>query len=350
MSPLSRGSRISHLRRRGGALLVDNFFRGISRAGKLHPNANPSRHDVELLQDIPYLDTGLAEHHLDVYLPGPVARGEVESAPTVLYVHGGGFRILSKDTHWIMGLAFARRGYVVFNVSYRLAPQHPFPAAIRDVCAALDWVRHNAGGYGADLERLVFAGESAGGNLVSSLAIATSYARPEPWARQLFDAGLRPRAVVAACGLLQVSDTERFKRRWPHMSGFVGDRLAEVTDSYLGDPHAHEPELRDFADPLLLFERGDAPDRPLPAFFAPCGTKDPLLDDSRRLHAALTRLNVPCELKLYPGEVHAFHALVFRPNARRCWADTYAFLDKHVPHDESRSATRPVSTDRDARS
>ena len=50
----------------------------------------------------------------------------------MLYVHGGGFRILSKDTHWIMGLAFARRGFLVFNIGYRLAPKHPFPAAIAD--------------------------------------------------------------------------------------------------------------------------------------------------------------------------------------------------------------------------
>ena len=332
MKFLRRGKKMgTRLRRRTGSILVDNFFRGISRAGKLHPHARPERHDVVVQRDIAYMDSGLPEHHLDVYLPGPVARGEVTSAPSVLYVHGGGFRILSKDTHWIMGLAFARRGYVVFNVSYRLAPQHPFPAAMTDVCAALDWVGRNAHRYGADLERLVFAGESAGGNLVTSLAVATSYKRPEPWARSLFEAGHRARAVVAACALLQVSDAQRFKRRWPHMSGFVGDRLAEVTDAYLGENQVHDQGRHDLADPLLFLERGESPDRPLPAFFAPCGTKDPLLDDSRRLEAALTRMGVPCEAKLYPGEVHAFHALVFRPNARRCWADTYAFLDRHVP-------------------
>ncbi len=332
MTLLRRGGKVTaRLRRRTGALLVDNFFRGISRAGKLHPHANPQRHDVVVKRDIAYLDTGLPEHHLDVYLPGPLARGEVESAPVVLYVHGGGFRILSKDTHWVMGLAFARRGYVVFNVGYRLAPRYPFPAAVTDVCAALDYVGKNARRFGADMDRLVFAGESAGGNLVTSLAVATSYRRKEAWARSIYDAGHRARAVVAACALLQVSDIQRFKRRWPHMSGFIGDRLGEVSDSYLGDPMQHDETLRDLADPLLVFERGDKPDRPLPAFFAPCGTKDPLIDDSRRLQAALTQLGVPCEAKFYPGEVHAFHALVFRPNARRCWADTYAFLDKHVP-------------------
>jgi alpha/beta hydrolase fold len=54
--------------------------------------------------------------------------------PIVFYVHGGAFRILSKDTHWVMALSFARRGFVVFNVSYRLAPKHRFPAPLEDVC------------------------------------------------------------------------------------------------------------------------------------------------------------------------------------------------------------------------
>jgi acetyl esterase len=316
------------LRRSTGALVVDNFFRGIARAGLLHPNARPERHNVEVIRNLPYRATGLPEHQLDIYRPRDSrATGPV---PIVLYVHGGGFRILSKDTHWIMGLAFARRGYLVLNISYRLAPRHRFPAALEDVSAALEWVARHAPSYGGDLERVAFAGESAGANLVTSLALMTSYQRPEPFARAAFDTGVRARAVVAACGLLQVTDTHRFRRRWPHMHGFVHDRLLEVTDAYLGNLARHAPGALDLADPLLVFERGDSPARPLPPFFAPCGTKDPLLDDARRLKIALDRLEVPCELRFYPGELHAFHALVFLPNARRCWAHTYRFLDQHL--------------------
>ena len=116
---------------------MDGFFRGISRAGLLHPSARPERHGVEVLRDIAYLDTGRPEHRLDVYRPRRAST--TENVPVVLYVHGGGFRILSKDTHWVMGLAFARRGYLVFNIGYRLAPAHPYPAALSDSlrCAAL---------------------------------------------------------------------------------------------------------------------------------------------------------------------------------------------------------------------
>ena len=113
----------NRLRRRAGAALIDGFFRGISRAGRLHPAADPARHSVEVIADLAYLDSVNPAHRLDVYRP--LERPE-QGLPIVLYVHGGGFRILSKDTHWIMGLAFARRGFLVFNIGYRLAPKHPF--------------------------------------------------------------------------------------------------------------------------------------------------------------------------------------------------------------------------------
>src|SRR5215470_12772647 len=134
------------LRMKAGALVVDNAFRGLSRLGRLDPRADPRRHGVEVIRDIAYLPTGRREHTLDVYRPsersGPL--------PVVLYVHGGGFRILSKETHWLMALAYARRGYVVFNINYRLAPLAPYPAAIADACAAYVWVTRHAGRFGGD--------------------------------------------------------------------------------------------------------------------------------------------------------------------------------------------------------
>jgi len=311
-------------------VVTDGFFKGLSRVGRLHPAARPERHDVEVLRDVPYLDSGRSEHHLDVYRPRSVGRGDSERVPIVVYVHGGSFRILSKDSHWMMGLAYARRGYIVFNISYRLAPRHRFPAAIQDVCAAYQWVIENAERFGGDLERIVLAGESAGGNLVTSLAIASSYRRPEPWARPVFDAGVPPRVVVAACGLLEVTGGERFRRRWPHMSGFIQDRIIEVSDAYIGNPEQHDPEMLDLANPLLMLERGEQPERSLPAFFIPCGTKDPLIDDAQRLEAALARLGVEHEARYYAGEPHAFHALVVTRNALRCWKHTYQFLDRHI--------------------
>jgi acetyl esterase len=315
---------------RAGRAVLDSAWAAVAGAGKL-PNARPERHGVERIPDISY-DSAQPHHHLDVYRPlrrsGPL--------PVVLYVHGGGFRILSKDTHWLMALAFSRRGYLVFNINYRLAPKHPFPAAIADACTALAWVKENAARFGGDAERLVLAGESAGANLVTALAVATSWPRPEPWARRLWDLGVRPRAVLPACGILQVSDTDRFHRR-KNLSRFLNDRLHEVEDAYLCSNA--EGVLRDLADPLVWLENADYPaPRPLPAFFAGVGTADVLLDDTRRLKAALDRLGAPCDVRYYPREIHAFHAFVWRANARAFWRETFAFLDRHVPREERVSA------------
>src|SRR6185436_2105616 len=135
------------------------------------------------------------------------------------------------------------------------------------------WVAEHAAEYGGDLDRVVIAGESAGANLATGLAVSTSYRRPEPWARKVWDTGVRPRAIVAACGILQVSDAARFQRRRPHLSRFIADRLEEVSDSYLGRGVVHAEGSLDLADPVVVFERGATPDRPLPAFFVPVGTK-----------------------------------------------------------------------------
>lgn len=308
-----------------GALVVDNLWRSLSTAGRFAPNARPERHGVERISDVPYVADGKREHLLDVYRP----RSPGEGRPVVLYVHGGGFRILSKDSHWVMGLAFARAGYVVFNISYRLAPRDPFPAGLQDVATAYAWVLDHAHEYGGDASRLVLAGESAGANLVTAATIATVQRRAEPWARALFDREHVPRAIMPACGVLQVTDPERYQRAPRPVSWFVLDRLHECADAYLGGARVDDV-ARELADPLCLLETDTAFERSLPPFFAPVGTRDPVIRDHRRLAVALARRGVVHEVPEYAGEPHAFHALMFRSNARRCWRDTFRFLDGRV--------------------
>ncbi|MBI3178683.1 MAG: alpha/beta hydrolase [Deltaproteobacteria bacterium] len=317
----TNGSFWQRARRTVGQVLVDGAFTYAARLGRLHPRADPSAHGLERLTDIPYQNSGQREHLLDVYRPA--ARNG--SLPVVIYLHGGGFRILSKESHWLMGLAFARRGYLVFNINYRLAPHHRYPAAVEDACAAFSWVVENAHRYGGNPDQLVLAGESAGANLAAALAILTCYERPEPFARAVFDLARVPRAVSLLCGLLQVSDPKRFSRDMG-CSWFMDDRMSEIAEAYLPPDQSHE-----LADPVVFLERGQAPARPLPAFQASVGTADPLHDDTRRLKRALDRLGTACEACFYPGELHAFQAFVWRRHARQAWRDTYAFLDRHVP-------------------
>lgn len=315
------------LRRQLHNVLGEGFVGGLLRLGRRHPNANPAKHGVQVIRDVEYLRTGNPRHTLDVYRPA----NRAGALPIVMYMHGGGFSLLSKNTHWLMGLAFARAGYLVFNVDYRLAPQNPYPAAVSDVCAALEWIAANAEAYGGDLSRLVFAGESAGGNLTTALTICCCYRRPEPFAQRAFATGLVPTAVAPACAPLQVTNPGRLNRK-RKLPRWVNDILEGMNEAYVGRLHDRAPGELDLADPLHVFERRERPDRPLPGFFVPIGTRDPLLDDTRRLDRALKAMGVECEARYYEGELHAFHALLWRRQARRCWREQLAFLGRALQY------------------
>ena len=310
------------LLRAAGAAVTDGFFYGASMGARWLPVARPGLHGVEVERDVPYFPGGHPQHHLDVWRP----KGAQGPLPVVLYIHGGGFRFMSKDTHWPFGLLFARRGYVVFNIDYRLAPGYRFPAAIEDVARAWRFVVKHAHRWGGDAQRIVLAGESAGANLSTALTLALTQERPEPFAREAYELGVLPRAVIPACGMHQVSNPERYVS-----NRFIRDRLAEVTDAYLGGvPLGHDRAL-DLADPLLVLESEARLARPLPPFFVHCGTWDILLEDSQRLAEALARRGTTVQSRWYPRGPHAFHAFVVTPQALRCWKDTFRFLEQHVP-------------------
>jgi len=307
-----------------------SFDRGVHRLAwvgyGIVPGARPGRRGLTFVRNVPYRPTGRRAHLLDVYQPqreGP--------HPAVLYVHGGAFSMLSKDTHRVMALALAARGYTVFNINYRLAPRHRYPAQLEDAAAALVWMLEHAREYGADPARIVLAGESAGGNLVTALAWCATNRRREPFARAVFERAPQIRAVLAIYGLLDVQDIERFWRRKKHMPWWLRAEIEAAARAYVGMPLEEKARAAPLASPLRLFEGRSDPDaRPAPPFFVACGTADPLLDDSRRLAKALEGRGVPHCLSIHPGEIHGFNAMIWRPEARAKWRAVYKFLDEHV--------------------
>jgi acetyl esterase/lipase len=103
-------------------------------------------------------------HRLDVHTGDPVAS---RPAPVVLFVHGGGFtggdkQVPGRPAYDHIGAWAVRNGWVGVTMTYRLAPEHTWPAGAEDVAAAVQWIRDNIADYGGDPARIVVTGHSAG--------------------------------------------------------------------------------------------------------------------------------------------------------------------------------------------
>ncbi len=113
-------------------------------------------------RDLSYVTNGHERQKLDLYLPD-----NGEKIPVILWVHGGAFRAGSKENG--VPLQYARRGYAVASLNYRLSQHAIFPAQIEDLKAAVRWLRAHADEYGLDRDRFGAWGSSAGGHLVAML-------------------------------------------------------------------------------------------------------------------------------------------------------------------------------------
>ena len=109
----------------------------------------------------------------DVHLQLNLARPKVGDGPfpAVLCIHGGGFRAGNRESYDALCVKLAERGYVAATMTYRLAPDHKFPAAVHDTKAAVRWLRANAAKYHINPDRIGTTGGSAGGHLAQFLGV-----------------------------------------------------------------------------------------------------------------------------------------------------------------------------------
>ncbi|QDX41677.1 alpha/beta hydrolase [Salarchaeum sp. JOR-1] len=221
-------------------------------------------------------------------------------APVVVFFHGGGFVLGSLDSHDAACRELAIESEcVVVSVDYRLAPEHPFPAAVEDAYAATRWVSERADDLGVDPNRLAVAGDSAGGNLAAVVSLlARDQAEndaPAPWSA----ADTNPPDIARQ---VLVYPTVSLLRSWPsHEENGEGyfltrDDMAYFEDHYLdSDLDGMNP----YAAPLEAAGHGALP----PAVVVTCGF-DPLRDEGQAYADRLETAGVSVERYHYPGLIH----------------------------------------------
>jgi len=214
----------------------------------------------------------------------------VAPVPAILHIHGGGYIAGTPEmsTPDLMGLS-AALGCIILSVDYRLAPEHPFPAAVEDCHAALGWLHQEAPRLGVDTARIAVMGESAGGGLSAALALLARDRGEYPLAFQLLDC---PMLDDRTCRC-DVS---------PALGEFIWTRGKNEFGwtSLLG----HAPGGEDVS-PYAAAARADNLAGLPPAFIA-VGALDLLLDEDVDYARRLAGAGVPVELHVYPGCFHGF--------------------------------------------
>lgn len=222
----------------------------------------------------------------------------VSARPIVLALHGGGWCWgTPEQSRWMAGRMAARLGAVVVAPTYRLAPEHPYPAAVEDCWAALEWVVAHADELGADPGRIAVLGDSAGGTLAAVLALrARDEGRP------------RLRGQVLVYPLVD-------------LVGLRGPGLGGILQHYLGADGSRALEWP--ASPLRAStHEGLPPALVLTARF------DPLRPHAERYAAALRTAGVDVAVYAPALATHAYMTLPgVSPAARRGLAHVVGFLD-----------------------
>jgi acetyl esterase/lipase len=231
----------------------------------------------------------------DLYRPAISGGGPY---PAVIMIHGGGWTSRTRADMEKISRRVAARGYVVMNVSYRLAPKYHFPAQLQDVSQAVAWLRANSAAQNIREDRIGAWGYSAGAHLAALIGMTSR-------GDKFFTQGTHVQAVVAG-------GTPADVRYYPTSS---------LTNSLMGVPYNENPDFWRDASPIALVNADDPPT------FLYHGTFDYTVGvkNSQAMYDALNEAHVPSELYLMRGLDHFTTFFVDRPVDQGI-----AFLDRHL--------------------
>ncbi len=231
---------------------------------------------------------------------------------TILYLHGGGYCICSLDTHRGLAARLALSAQArLLIIDYRLAPEHPFPAALEDALAAYNWLL----AQGTPERQIAIGGDSAGGGLALATAI-----------------GLREGNQTLPAALFLLSpwtdltfsgESVHTKRDIDPIFGSDGARL-NFAPAYLGSNNPTNPLI----SPLFADVHG------LPPTLIQVGSDEILLDDSTRLDEKLKAAQVPTRLVIWQGMWHVFQVFSpYVPEGQQAILQVGDFIRERIPRE-----------------
>ncbi len=220
------------------------------------------------------------------------APSEQALLPAIVFLHGGGWTLGGFDTYEPLCRQLANAaGRVIVSVNYRLAPEHPFPAALEDTWNALEWVAANSTWIGIDRNRIAIGGDSAGGNLAAVTAIAARDGLVE----------VTPEFQLLIYPCLDMTAAQPSHEELAEGYLLTRELYAWYRRNYIGEfPDATDWHL----SPLSAEYVGDV----APAVILYCGF-DPLRDEAMLYCARLMDAGVAVEPIFFPNMIHGFMTL-----------------------------------------
>jgi acetyl esterase/lipase len=230
--------------------------------------------------------------------------------PAVLCIHGGGFRAGKRESHDALCVKLAERGYVAATITYRLAPQHKFPAAVQDTKAAVRWLRANAKAYQINADKIGVTGGSAGGHLAQFLAVTQNVPQFE-------GTGGNPNQSSRVACVVNYYGPSDFTRSY----GKSVD-AAEVLPLWLGGDATQEHHRHILASPLNWVTPAAAPTLIIQ------GTEDKYVNYEQAvwMHDKLKAADVDVTLLTLEGAGHGFKG----DDAAKAEKALFEFFDRHL--------------------
>ncbi len=240
-------------------------------------------------------------------------RGSTSRA-SILYIHGGGLIGGSLDGYDSRCMHYASgTGITVISVDYRLAPEHPYPAALDDATFALRWLHAHAADLGLDAKRIGIAGDSAGGCLAAATVLRNQDERGPAIKCQLL--------VYPMLDYRTVVPDPRYTGRF--IGWTFADNLTAWT-AYLGKDDPDVPPAT--ASPALATQLAG-----LPPTFIDTGTMDIFHDEDAAFADLLRAAGVDVEFHVWNGAPHGFDYVAGRSGlAKRAWKARFDFLQRHL--------------------